>query len=97
MKILPRFLATVATVALLAAAPASARSVPLDALTIADINAAFDAGTLTSEKLVELTLARIAAYDEKGPVLNADARHSGRAQRQFRYRRDADHGRLDPP
>ena len=71
MKILPRFLATVATVALLAAAPASARSVPLDALTIADINAAFDAGTLTSEKLVELTLARIAAYDEKGPVLNA--------------------------
>jgi len=71
MKILPRFLATVATVALLSAAPASARSVPLDALTIADINAAFDAGTLTSEKLVELTLARIAAYDEKGPVLNA--------------------------
>ncbi len=71
MKILPRFLATVATVALLAAAPASAKSIPLDQLTIADINAAFDAGTLTSEKLVQLSLARIAAYDEKGPVLNA--------------------------
>ena len=71
MKIFPRFLATVATVALLTAAPASAKSVPLDALTIADINAAFSAGTLTSEKLVELTLARIAAYDEKGPMLNA--------------------------
>ncbi len=33
MKILPRFLATVATVALLAAAPATAKSVPLDQMT----------------------------------------------------------------
>ncbi|MGE3332345.1 MAG: amidase family protein [Rhodospirillaceae bacterium] len=71
MKILPRFLATVATVAMLAAAPASAKTVPFDQLTIADINAAFDAGTLTSEKLLQLTLARIAAYDDKGPALNA--------------------------
>jgi amidase len=39
--------------------------------TIADLNAAFDAGTLTSEKLTELYLARIDAYDKKGPTINA--------------------------
>jgi predicted outer membrane protein len=33
----------------------------LTAASIADINAAFDAGVLTSERLVELYLARIAA------------------------------------
>ena len=44
---------------------------PLSEATIADINAAFDAGTLTSERLVELYLARIEAYDDQGPKLNA--------------------------
>ena len=38
--------------------------------TIADINAAFDAGALSSEKLVSLYLARIEAYDKKGPAVN---------------------------
>lgn len=38
--------------------------------TIADINAAIDAGALTSERLVQLYLARIDAYDRKGPKLN---------------------------
>jgi len=71
VKILPRFLATVAAVALLSAAPVAAKTVPLDQLTIADINAAFSAGTLTSEKLVALSLARIAAYDRQGPSLRA--------------------------
>src|SRR5450432_2278242 len=42
----------------------------LSTATIAEINAAFDAGALTSEKLVTLYLARIAAYDQKGPSLN---------------------------
>ncbi len=42
----------------------------LSTATIADINAAFDAGALTSEKLVQLYLARIEAYDQKGPALN---------------------------
>ena len=37
---------------------------------VADINAAFDAGALTSEKLVTLCLARIQAYDQAGPRLN---------------------------
>jgi amidase len=51
--------------------PVVARTVDVDSATIADINAAFDAGTLTSEKLVQLSLARIAAFDRKGPMLHA--------------------------
>ena len=43
----------------------------LQTATIADINAAFDAGALTSERLVELYLARIEAYDKQGPNINA--------------------------
>jgi len=50
---------------------AAAETLELSNATIADINAAFDAGTLTSEKLVALCLARIAAFDEAGPKLNA--------------------------
>ena len=49
----------------------AARTVDFDTLTIADINRAFDAGALTSEKLVQLCLARIDAYDRKGPSLRA--------------------------
>jgi amidase len=54
-----------------AAAGARGETVTLTSATIADINRAFDAGTLNSEKLVEMSLARIAAYDETGPSLNA--------------------------
>jgi amidase len=43
----------------------------LQTATIEDINKAFDAGALTSEKLVQLYLNRIAAYDKKGPNINA--------------------------
>jgi len=39
--------------------------------TVADLNAAFKSGALTSEKLVGLYLARIDAYDKKGPTINA--------------------------
>lgn len=39
--------------------------------TIADIHAAFEAGTLTARQLVETYLARIAAYDKQGPGINA--------------------------
>jgi Asp-tRNA(Asn)/Glu-tRNA(Gln) amidotransferase A subunit family amidase len=39
--------------------------------TIAQIHAAFKAKTLTCTALVEAYLARIAAYDKKGPALNA--------------------------
>ena len=50
---------------------ASAKTIELDAATIADINAAYAAGTLTAEKLVQLCLARIDAYDKQGPSLRA--------------------------
>jgi amidase len=43
----------------------------LTTATIEDINAAFKAGTLTSEKLTQLYLARIEAYDKQGPTLNS--------------------------
>jgi amidase len=38
--------------------------------TIADIHAAFKAGTLTVRQLVQIYLDRIAAYDKKGPAIN---------------------------
>ncbi|MBX3747643.1 MAG: amidase [Verrucomicrobiae bacterium] len=44
--------------------------VDLSTATIADLQRAMDAGTLTSERLVRLYLARIEAYDKKGPALN---------------------------
>lgn len=50
---------------------ASAAQFDLSTATIADIDAALAAGSLTSEKLVQLYLARIAAYDQQGPKLNA--------------------------
>lgn len=43
----------------------------LETATIEDINKAFDAGALTSEKLVQMYLKRIDAYDKKGPQINA--------------------------
>ncbi len=61
----------IALVLLVSAGRASAETLELSNATIADINAAFDSGTLTSEKLVALCLARIAAYDDAGPNLNA--------------------------
>ena len=43
----------------------------LQTATLADIQAAMDSGALTSEKLVQLYLNRIEAYDKKGPKLKA--------------------------
>ncbi len=48
-----------------------AAPVPLASATIGDINAAFKDGSLTSEQLVTLYLARIEAYDKQGPKINA--------------------------
>ena len=61
----------IAAAALLTLGSALARNVEFDAATIADINAAFDAGTLTSESLTRMCLARIEAFDRKGPSLHA--------------------------
>lgn len=43
----------------------------LEEATVADINAAFDAGALTSQQLTQLYLNRIEAYDQQGPNLNS--------------------------
>ena len=54
-----------------AARPAAALQQPLSGATIADLSRALDDGSLTSERLVEMYLARIEAYDDQGPALNA--------------------------
>lgn len=50
---------------------AQSRTFDLATATIADIQAAMDAGALTSETLVQMYLKRIEAYDKNGPKLNA--------------------------
>ncbi len=50
---------------------ANAATLELGTATMAELQSAIDAGTLSSEKLVQLYLARIEAYDRKGPKLNA--------------------------
>jgi len=58
--------------ALLLASPvARAAEFDLTTASVADMQAAMEAGALTSEKLVELYLKRIAAFDEAGPKINA--------------------------
>lgn len=49
---------------------AGAKTFNLETAGIQDINDAIDAGVLTYEKLIRLYLARIEAYDQKGPALN---------------------------
>jgi amidase len=67
-----RLLVACIAVCLIALAPVSARrATDLENATVADITAAFKAGTLTSEKLTALFLARINAYDRRGPSLRA--------------------------
>ncbi|MEN9841578.1 MAG: hypothetical protein RL376_1378, partial [Verrucomicrobiota bacterium] len=59
------------TLALTAALPfARAAELDLNTATVLDLQKAYDAG-LTSEKVVEVYLKRIAAYDKSGPALNA--------------------------
>ena len=71
----PRLRAQLVVLVLASALPpfqsAAAQTLTLSSATIEDLNEAFDAGTLTSERLIELYLARIEAYDQRGPALNA--------------------------
>ena len=78
-----------------------AKTIDLDSATIADINAAFEAGTLTAESLVQLCLTRIRSYDREGPavhavmVLNPKAIETAReldAERKAKGPRSALHG-----
>ncbi len=64
----------IAGVVVLALLLLSAQAQPpfrLEEATIADVHAAFRARTLTCRSLVEQYLARIDAFDKKGPALNA--------------------------
>ena len=83
---------------LLIGTAAAAENFELSKATIADINAAFDNGTLSSERLVELCLARIAAYDEAGPKLNAVLAVNPKAVEQARAldRERKEKGRRSP-
>ena len=63
--------ALAAVLCLTSLTPTRATSFDFDVMTIADINRAFDRGALTAERLVQLCLARIDAYDRKGPALHA--------------------------
>jgi len=57
--------------ALLATAAFSrAAEIKIEDATIADLQTAMAKGTLTAEKLTELYLARIDAYDKQGPAIN---------------------------
>jgi Asp-tRNA(Asn)/Glu-tRNA(Gln) amidotransferase A subunit family amidase len=51
--------------------PRTRTTFDLQTATVSDINAAIDAGALSSEKLVRLYLNRIEAYDKKGPKINS--------------------------
>jgi amidase len=54
-----------------AALPPQAAKFELMEATIGEINAAFEDGSLTSERLTERYLDRIKAYDQKGPEIRA--------------------------
>jgi amidase len=54
-----------------AAVAADGNGFKLEETTIADAHAAMRDGKLTARRLVEMYLARIDAYDKKGPALNA--------------------------
>ncbi len=64
-------LALQAALASIVIPPSHAETFRLSEATVSDINAAMDAGALTSEELVQLYLNRINAYDVQGPSINA--------------------------
>jgi amidase len=72
-------LLTIGHVAHASAPKAGARTFDLQSATIADINAAIDAGALSSEKLVQMYLKRIEAYDKQGPKINSVITMNSRA------------------
>ncbi|MGE3335169.1 MAG: amidase family protein [Rhodospirillaceae bacterium] len=57
--------------ALFTATPSQARPVDFDQANILELQAAMAAGTLTAEKLTQMCLDRIAAYDRAGPKVHA--------------------------
>ncbi len=68
---IPSFAATALFAGAVATLSAQSRTIELTRATVAELQAAMDAGALTSARLVELCLKRIDAYDTAGPKLNA--------------------------
>jgi amidase len=66
-----RSLALVVHVALALSAPAYAATLNIETATIADLDAAYATGKLTSAKVVDAYLKRIAAYDKQGPDIHS--------------------------
>jgi len=64
-------LAAAVAAACLSAGAAGGAQVDLVNATVADLQAAMAKGTLSSEQLIQMSLARIKAYDDVGPKLNA--------------------------
>src|SRR5262245_3812223 len=69
----------IAATAIVVTSSRAAHTFDLSTASIANINAAFDAGGLASEERTRLYLARIAAYDKAGPTLNSVLRLNPRA------------------
>ena len=67
----PFLISVTSSIGLSAGLSAAENTFRLEEATIAEIHEAVGAGALSSEKLVELYLARIAAYDRAGPRLNS--------------------------
>ncbi len=63
-------LTSVLLAGLLSGAALSAKTFDLQKATIPEIQEAVSAGALSYEKLAQLYLARVAAYDDQGPALN---------------------------
>jgi amidase len=71
MKLTRAGLLLVLSIALAVPTLFAQKTIDLDAATIADVSAAFAKGTLTSERLTQMFLARIDAFDRKGPMLRS--------------------------
>src|SRR6516225_10999698 len=69
--LLPFIMSVTCSIGLPAGLSAAEKTFRLEETTIAQIQEAVAAGALSSEKLVELYLARIAVYDRAGPRLNS--------------------------
>ncbi|MDQ8204677.1 amidase family protein [Pelagicoccus sp. SDUM812003] len=80
-KSIPRILLAAGS---LLATQLPAKTFDLATATVADINDAMDAGALTSEKLVQMYIDRIEAYDKKGPAVNCVIHLNPKALEQAR-------------
>src|SRR5215210_3153988 len=75
-----RFLPLAATLVIVSSLGAQSPAIDVYEASVTDLQAAMKAGRTTSVALVDAYLARIAAYDRKGPAINAMVRLSPNAR-----------------